>query len=163
MSELNDLIGQHQLSLTHLQTKCDDDLFLNLSEQISSFEDTAPYFELTQPEINEIIVDCRTERSRKLRMLWNWKTKHGSKATYLAIVNIFLRLKDRYLAEFVLRYCKGQFKSHFQEHSESSHHVSLLPRSPCPTSKRQSGTVASNSRSSFALRTWWSGVETNIM
>ena len=94
MSELNDLIGQYQLSLTHLQTKCDDDLFLNLSEQISSFEDTAPYFELTQPEINEIIVDCRTERSRKLRMLWNWKTKHGSKATYLAIVNIFLRLKD---------------------------------------------------------------------
>ena len=163
MSELNDLIGQYQLSLTHLQTKCDDDLFLDLSEQISSFEDTAPYFELTQPEINEIIVDCRTERSRKLRMLWNWKTKHGSEATYLAIVNIFLRLKDRYLAEFVLRYCKGQFKSHFQEHSELSRHVSLIPRSQCPISKRQSGTVASNSRLSFALRAWRFGVETNIM
>ena len=126
MSELNDLIGQHQLSLTHLQTKCDDELFLNLSEQISSFEDTAPYFELTQPETDEIIVDCRTERSRTLRMLWNWKTKNGSKATYLAIVNIFLQIKDRYLAEFVLRYCKGQFESHFQEQSELSLNYFLI-------------------------------------
>ena len=121
MSELNDLGRQYQLSLTDLQTKCDDDLFVNLSEQISGFEDTAPYFDLTQPEINEIFVDCRTERSRKLCMLWNWKMKNGSKATYLAIVNIFLFINNQYLAEFVLRYCKNQFTSHFQEHSKSSH------------------------------------------
>ena len=121
MSELNDLVRQYQLSLTDLQTKCDDDHLLTLSQQISSFEDTAPYFDLTQPEINEICVDCRTERSRKLRMLLNWKMKNGSKATYLAIVNIFLRMNNQYLAEFVLRYCKNQFSSHFQEHSESSH------------------------------------------
>ena len=88
---------------------CDDSLFLTLMLEIPSFEDAAPHFGFTQAEISELRYDYQRERSRRLHMLWTWKRKNGSDATYLAIVTIFLKMNDRHLAEVVLKYyCKNQ-------------------------------------------------------
>ena len=77
---------------------------------MSNIHDTAPYFQFTQQEIDEIQNDKPSERSRKLSLLWNWRSRNGSDATYLAIVEVFLRMNDRNLAEIVLRYVKGMFQ-----------------------------------------------------
>jgi len=77
--------------------------FLNLGENVRSFDDAAPYFDLTEAETEEVHRDCHGERSRKMKMLWNWRRKKGSDATNLAIVRIFLHMKDRSLAELVLK------------------------------------------------------------
>ena len=105
MSEkLHMLVTNYNLSQADLKKKeCDDDLFLTLIKEIKSFSDTAPYFKLTPPEINEIQSDNNTEKTRKLGMLMKWRDKNGSDATYLSIVSIFLCMENRRLAEIVLK------------------------------------------------------------
>ena len=101
------LVKKYNLLLADLEKKeCDDDLFLTLTEKIESFSDTAPYFRLTDTEINEIEVNKNTERTRKRVMLVKWRNKNGSDATYLSIVKIFLRMNNRLLAEIVLKKLK---------------------------------------------------------
>ena len=73
-----------------------------LMTEIPSFEDAAPHFGFKQPEIAELRTDGNEERERRLKMLWKWKEKNGSDATYLAIVKIFLEMKNKQLAEVVL-------------------------------------------------------------
>ena len=78
--------------------------------QITSFEDTAPYFGFSQAEIEEIRIDKSTERSRKLSLLWKWRNKNGSDATYIAIVKVFLSMQEQNLAEIILQYTKTRFQ-----------------------------------------------------
>ena len=86
----------------NLNISCDDELFLALIPEITSLDDTAPYFRLTQSEIKEIREDTPGARSRKWNMLQKWRSKNGSDATYLSIVNIFIQMRDQRLAELVL-------------------------------------------------------------
>ena len=103
---MQSLVANYKLSQTDLEKQCDDDLLLTLMKKIESFSDTAPYFKLKSPEINEIQLDKNTERTRKLGMLMKWRDKNGSDATYLSIVSIFLYMENRRLAEIVLQHVK---------------------------------------------------------
>ena len=100
---MQSLVANYKLSQTDLDKQCDDELLITLMEKIESFSDTAPYFKLTPPEINEIQSDNNTEKTRKLGMLMKWRDKNGSDATYLSIVSIFLCMENRRLAEIVLK------------------------------------------------------------
>ena len=101
--QLTSLLTQFHLTKENLTKPCSDNLFLTLSQEILSFEVAAPYFGCTQSVIEEIRQDHDKERSKKLHMLWNWKSRNGSDATYLAIVTIFLQMENRLLAELVLK------------------------------------------------------------
>ena len=100
--ELHTLLRKFNIPQSSLEKPCDDDFFLTLSPEILSFVEVAPYFGFRQPEIVEISQDNPTERTRKLSTLCKWKRQKGSDATYLSLVKIFLRMKDKQLAEFVL-------------------------------------------------------------
>ena len=106
MSDLQSLVTNYNLSQTDLEKQCDDELFLTLMQQIQNFKDTAPFFGLTMPEIDEIQEDESKTQSRKRGMLEKWRNKNGSDATYLSIVHIFLNMKNRQLAEIVLQHVK---------------------------------------------------------
>ena len=106
MSDMQSLVANYKLSQTDLDKQCDDELLITLMEKIESFSDTAPYFKLTPPEINEIQLDNNTEKRRKLGMLTKWRDRYGSDATYLSIVSIFLYMENRRLAEIVLQHVK---------------------------------------------------------
>ena len=101
--QLTSLLTQFNLSQDNLEKPCSDNLLLTLSQEVPSFEVAAPYFGCAQAVIEEIHQDHDKERSKKLHMLWNWKRRNGSDATYLAIVTIFLKMEDRVLAELVLK------------------------------------------------------------
>ena len=104
---LDRLLTQFSQSRNSLQKPCDDKLLLALTTQISRFDITAPYFGLTESEIEVICCDYDKERSRRLHMLWQWKKKNGSDATYLALITIFLQMEDKCLAEFVMQHTKS--------------------------------------------------------
>ena len=104
--ELDCLLQSYHLPQEILEKQCDDQLFLKMAMEISNFDNAAPYFGITEAEINEIHFDRKFERSRKLHMLWKWKKKNGSRATHRALVAIFLSMKERQLAEIVLKYIK---------------------------------------------------------
>ena len=111
MSMLNTLLTRFELSQATLEEQCSDNFFRSLMTKIESFEDTAPYFGFTQSEIIEIHQDKHRERSRRLCMLWRWRCKYGSDATYLAIVKMFLQMEHQQLAEDVLKYSKNHVLS----------------------------------------------------
>ena len=102
-SLLNRLLQKYNLSQSNIEKQCDDNIFLTLLPHIS-FNHSAFVFRLTQPEIEEIQKDFSTQKLRSLNMLWKWRRRTGSDATYLAITKLFLHMNDRYLAEIVLRY-----------------------------------------------------------
>ena len=113
-SDLSSLLLKYSLSNSEIEKQCDDMLFQILSPQMSNIHDTAPCFGFTQPEIEEIQIDKPSERSRKLSLLWKWRSRKGSDATYLAIVDVFLRMKDQNLAEIVLQHVKEMFQHQLQ-------------------------------------------------
>ena len=110
-SPLDDLLTRFSLSPNSLDKPCDDNLFLALMSKIPCFEDAAPSFGLTQAEITVLRCDYNYEKPRRINMLWRWKRKNGSDATYLALVMVFLQMEDKYLAESVLKHVKTQIAS----------------------------------------------------
>ena len=114
-SDLSSLLLKYSLSNSEIEKQCDDMLFQILSPQMSNIHDTAPYFGFTQQEIEEIQNDKPSERSRKLSLLWKWRSRNGSDATYLAIVDVFLRMKDQNLAERVLQYVVKENNHHLAD------------------------------------------------
>ena len=113
MSELNSLVTLYNIPQSNLEKQCNDELILNLTQEIPSFTDAVLCFGFTQPEIEELRVNYDTEKSRRLQMLFKWKSKNGSDATYLAIVKVFLLMGNRGLAEIVMRYVQGN-ETHVQ-------------------------------------------------
>ena len=75
--------------------------------RIPSFSNAAPFFRFTQPEIDVFRRDYKNEKLRRLHMLWQWKRKYGSDATYITLHRVFLRMNDKRLAEFVVEYTKS--------------------------------------------------------
>ena len=106
---LDSLLTQFSQSQNSLEKPCDDNLFLDLMLKIRGFDDAAPFFHLTQAEIEAIRCDFNSEKSRRLHMLWQWKRKNGSDATYLALVKVFLHMEDKYLAEIVMQHTKSTY------------------------------------------------------
>ena len=104
MCELDILLTRFNLSKHNLEKPCCDNLFMALKTEIPSFEYAAPHFGFKPPEIVQLRSDGSQERERRLKMLWKWKEKNGSDATYLAIVKIFLKMKSKQLAEVVLTF-----------------------------------------------------------
>ena len=105
LCELDSLLTRFKQSKENLDKPCCDNLFETLKTEIPSFEDAAPHFGFKEPEIVELRSDCSYERQRRLQMLWKWKAKNGSDATYLAIVKVFLKMGNKQLAECVLGFC----------------------------------------------------------
>ena len=101
---MESLLANSNHSKESLNKPCDHDLFVFLMKKMTNFRDSAPFFGLTPPEIDNIRHD--NVATENFYMLFTWKDKNGSKATYLAIVNIFLEMKNRDLAEHVLQYVK---------------------------------------------------------
>ena len=106
MSDMQGLDTKYNLSQAELKKQCDDDLFLTLMQQIPNFDNAAPFFHLTVPEIDEIQNDQGKTQTKKRGMLEKWRNKNGSDATYFSIVHIFLNMKNRQLAEIVLQHVK---------------------------------------------------------
>ena len=105
LCELDNLLTRFEQSEENLDKPCCDNLFATLKTKIPSFEDAAPHFGFKETEIEELLKDCSYERQRRLQMLWKWKEKNGSDATYLAIVKVFLKMENKELAECVLGFC----------------------------------------------------------
>ena len=103
--QLDHLLTIFKQSKENLDKPCCDNLFETLKTEIPSFEVAAPYFGFKEPEIVELRSDFSYERQRRLQMLWKWKAKNGSDATYLAIVQVFLKMGNKQLAECVLGFC----------------------------------------------------------
>ena len=104
--DLESLLFSYNHSEESLNKPCDNELFVFLTKKMTNFSDSAPFFGLMPPEIDSIRHEHATIVAENFKMLWTWRFKNGSEATYLAIVKIFLQMENRDLAEHVLQYVK---------------------------------------------------------
>ena len=73
-----------------LDTPVEDIDIEMLAKEMTEWQELAPYLDLTPAEVREIAEDYAYRfRLQKREALMKWKEKHGRKATYRSLINIF--------------------------------------------------------------------------
>ena len=91
----------------------------------------AQHLELTEAKITAIERDQSNEENRRIKVLEEWRSKKGSNATYLALVECFITMQNRQLAEEVIIF----HKAHKYMPSASLADVKVCPEKAYPNWK----------------------------
>ena len=76
---------------------------------MESFDETAVALGISEPKRKEIKANYPSDAMmRKIRLLEVWKRSQGSDATYLALVEAFLKMDDRQTTECIVTFVKQQ-------------------------------------------------------
>ena len=101
---LEDLLEHVGLSTDDLDTKCSDEDLSNLSLVIPSWETVSPFLSLKEADIEDIRSESDKNRAKVFNMLKKWKKRHGFRATFRVLVDVFLmKLEDADMAEKVCK------------------------------------------------------------
>ena len=77
------------VSKSQLQESCGD--FLEISSEVADWKLLARHFGLDKGDVVAIGLDETDEATRRLRMFETWKQKMGHKATYYALIKVFVK------------------------------------------------------------------------
>lgn len=102
-----DLMEYVKVTEDQLKQKCSDEHIREIALNLTSWELYAPYLGLSTAEIDGIKEDAHKHEQRTLRTLQKWKSKAVFKATYGALVDVCIKLRNAELAEKICQYAKG--------------------------------------------------------
>lgn len=109
---VQELLDDYNLTETNLYFRVTQELLVHLTKKIGNWRHIAPYLELTEVR-EEDIAENESKRSNEqqtLRMFQTWSQKLGSQASFLKLVEIFLLVGRKDLAEEVCDFFnKGVF------------------------------------------------------
>ena len=105
--DLDQLLLKYNVTKNDLQRLCNQKLLVHLHKHIEYYEEVGRYLELTEQEIMDIRKEETCESSRRMATLNKWQSKNEHDATYLVLVERFIEMEDRVLAEAVIRYHKA--------------------------------------------------------
>ena len=66
---------------------------------------------LSAERVRSISQSDKTDVEKKNELLWAWKRKNGSAASYKELVKSFLKMEDRFVAESILKYLSKRMTS----------------------------------------------------
>ena len=66
---------------------------------------------LSTERVHSISQSDKSDVEKKNELLWAWKRKNGSAATYKELVKSFLKMEDRFVAESILKYLSKRMTS----------------------------------------------------
>ena len=107
-------MSHYDLSHKELERVCDDGLFIEISQHVDDYTSVGDGLDLSGDTLENISQEKKTDIARKNAVLWAWKRKNGSAATAIELVKVFLKLKDRFVAELILKYLSKETTS--EEH-----------------------------------------------
>ena len=99
--DLQQILKCFEVSHKDLSRVCEDPVFLSIIKLMKCHDEVGPYLGISKQEIEEIGRDNVTERKKKMAILWEWKRKKGSSASYLALIQAFLSMNDRSTGEAI--------------------------------------------------------------
>ena len=104
---LHRILEREGLNYHSLTEVCNEEIFHDVAQKMESFEQTAVTLGI-RPERRQEIRDNHPAdaRMRKVRLLEVWKRSKGFDATYLALVEAFLKKDDRVTAECIIMLVK---------------------------------------------------------
>ena len=100
-------MSHYNLSHEELEKECGDGLFIEISQHVDDYTLVGYGLSLSGDTLKNISQEKKTDIERKNAVLWAWKRKHGSAATVLELVKVFLKLEDHFVAELILK-CLSQ-------------------------------------------------------
>ena len=110
--DLLSLLNQYDLSYEELEQECDDGLFIDVSQHMNDDYIAAGHcLNLSTERVRSISQIDKNDLQKKNEVLWTWKRKNGSAATYIELVKAFLKIEDRFVAESIMRYVSRKFRS----------------------------------------------------
>ena len=96
-----ELLVQHGLEKSIMRQTLSDEHLRQFSLSLDTWEKLARFLRMTSPDITNIKNQGDVDE-QKIRMLETWKQRHGSKATYEAMVKALLQISRIDLAEKVI-------------------------------------------------------------
>ena len=108
--ELSLLLKKYDIDIENIEKECpdDDDFFIKISMKIDDFIEVGRNLKVSERKM-ETIMQKPDDSEKKVAVLWAWKRKFGSDATYLALIKAFLDIEDRIMAECIMKYAKDVF------------------------------------------------------
>ena len=110
--DLSSLLSQYGLSYEVVDKECDDGVFIEVSQHMNDDYITAGRcLNLSTERVHSISQSDKSDVEKKNELLWAWKRKNGSAATYKELVKSFLKMEDRFVAESILKYLSERMTS----------------------------------------------------
>ena len=110
--DLLSLLSQYGLSYEVVDKECDDGVFIEVSQHMNDDYITAGRcLNLSTERVHSISQSDKSDVEKKNELLWAWKRKNGSAATYKELVKSFLKMEDRFVAESILKYLSKRITS----------------------------------------------------
>ena len=110
--DLSSLLSQYGLSYEVVDKECDDGVFIEVSQHMNDDYITAGRcLNLSTERVHSISQSDKSDVEKKNELLWAWKRKNGSAATYKELVKSFLKMEDRFVAESILKYLSKRMTS----------------------------------------------------
>ena len=99
------MLNQHGLSYEEVDRECDDGVFIEVSQHMNDDYTVAGHcLNLSTKRVCSISKSDKSDVQKKIELLWAWKRKNGSVATYKELVKAFLKIEDRFVAESIFKY-----------------------------------------------------------
>ena len=110
--DLSSLLSQYGLSYEEVDKECDDGVFIEVSQHMNDDYIAAGHcLNLSTEKVHSISQSDKSDVEKKIKLLWTWKRKNGSAATYKELVKAFLKIEDRFVAESILKYLSKRLTS----------------------------------------------------
>ena len=110
--DLSSLLSRYGLSYEVVDKECDDGVFIEVSQHMNNDYITAGRcLNLSTERVHSISQSDKSDVEKKNELLWAWKRKNGSAATYKELVKSFLKMEDRFVAESILKYLSKRMTS----------------------------------------------------
>ena len=100
---LSIMLEENGLTEDQLNVPCSENVFLPVSEVMPPPSQTIQYLGLSKRASQASI----GKEVGKMELLWTWKRQLGKKATYLALLKVFVAMEDRLTAECITKYVKN--------------------------------------------------------
>lgn len=104
---IDDLVQHCEIERGTLRGEVSSNLFHEISGFLTEWERISPKLGITQPEVEAIIDDNRTEEKRRIGFLKKWKQKFSIKATYEALIGALLSIDRSDDAKNMCQLLKG--------------------------------------------------------
>ena len=97
----------HNISLKDIRRECsNDDFFIKIAKKIDDYEDVSKSLCIPEWILESITQKKEHDLEKTVAILRSWKRKMGSSGTYFMLIQSFLQMEDRSVAEAILTYVK---------------------------------------------------------
>ena len=107
--EYRELLKKHNVEENLMDARCTDELFVELMEEEMKVDDVAPRLGLSETDITNALRGKKTEGTRRLAILREWKRQNGTDAICKTLVITLLKVKDQVTAEAVIVFAKENY------------------------------------------------------